>query len=45
MNDEHLTPLWERYLRQRDAADRDQLFENYLPVARTVARKFAGRGV
>lgn len=45
MNDEHLIPLLERYAANRDAALRDELFENYLPLARSVARRFAGRGV
>lgn len=45
MNDEHLIPLLERYAASRDPALRDELFEHYLPLARTVARKFSGRGV
>lgn len=45
MNDERLVPLLEQYARTRDAGLRDQLVEGYLPLARAVARKFAGRGV
>ena len=45
MNDEHLSPLLERYAASRDPALRDELFEHYLPLARAVARKFSGRGV
>ena len=44
MNDERLLPLLEQYARSRDTALRDQLVEGYLPLARAVARKFAGRG-
>ena len=45
MNDEHLIPLLERYAASHDPALRDELFEAYLPLARAVARRFAGRGV
>ena len=45
MNDERLLPLLEQYAKSRDTALRDQLVEGYLPLARAVARKFAGRGV
>ena len=45
MNDEHLIPLLERYAASHDPSIRDELFEAYLPLARAVARKFAGRGV
>lgn len=45
MNDERLLPMLEQYARSRDALLRDQLVEGYLPLARAVARKFAGRGV
>ena len=45
MNDERLLPLLEQYARSRDTLLRDQLVEGYLPLARAVARKFAGRGV
>lgn len=44
MKDERLIPLLERYARTRDPALRDELVEAYLPLSRTVARKFAGRG-
>lgn len=45
MNDERLTSLWEQYAKSRDTALRDRLLEAYLPISRTIARKFAGRGV
>ena len=45
MNDEVLIPMLESYARSRDTALRDQLLEQYLPLSRAVARKFAGRGV
>ena len=45
MNDERLLPLLEQYARSRDTLLRDRLVEGYLPLARAVARKFAGRGV
>lgn len=44
MNDEVLIPMLERYAATRDTALRDELFEQYLPLARAVARKFIGRG-
>lgn len=44
MNDEKMIPLLERYAQTRDPAVRDALVEGYLPLARAVARKFAGRG-
>lgn len=44
MKDERLLPLMEQYAKSRDTALRDQLVEGYLPLARAVARKFAGRG-
>jgi len=45
MNDELLIPKLERYAATRDTALRDELFEQYLPLSRAVARKFMGRGV
>ena len=44
MNDERLVPMLEHYAQTRDPALRDALVEGYLPLARAVARKFAGRG-
>ena len=44
MNDELLIPMLERYAQTRDTALRDELFERFLPLARSVARKFIGRG-
>ena len=44
MNDERLLQMMEQYAATRDTALRDQLVEGYLPLARAVARKFAGRG-
>ena len=44
MNDEVLIPMLERYAMTRDTALRDELFEQYLPLSRAVARKFIGRG-
>lgn len=45
MNDEQLMTMLESYAQSRDTALRDALFEQYLPLARAVARKFTGRGV
>ncbi len=45
MNDVETLQLFEAYAASRDTALRDQLFERFLPLSRTVARKFAGRGV
>lgn len=45
MNDKQLFSMLEGYAATRDPALRDQLVEGYLPLAKAVARKFAGRGV
>ncbi|MEG0270075.1 MAG: sigma-70 family RNA polymerase sigma factor [Clostridia bacterium] len=45
MNDEYLVPLLERYAQNHDTALRDELVEDYLPLAKAIARKFMGRGV
>ena len=45
MNDERLVPMLEQYAKTHDPALRDALVEGYLPLAKAVARKFAGRGV
>lgn len=45
MNDKQLFSMLEGYAATRDPALRDRLVEGYLPLAKAVARKFAGRGV
>ncbi len=45
MSEERIARLHEAYAAERDPALRDQLLENYLPLSRAVAAKFAGRGV
>lgn len=44
MNEEQLTPLFDRYHATRDTAARDELFEAFLPLSKAVARRFTGRG-
>lgn len=38
-----LAPLWERYLRQRDAASRQELALAYLPLVKYLAGRLGGR--
>ncbi len=45
MNDEYTALLWEQYARDRGQEQRDSLFEAFFPLAKAVARRFAGRGV
>ncbi len=45
MNDEVLLPMLDRYVTSRSQELRDSLFEAFLPMARSVARRFSGRGV
>ena len=45
MNDEMLLPMLESYTTSRSKELRDSLFEAFLPMARSVARRFSGRGV
>ena len=44
MNEEQFSPLLEQYFKTQDVAVRDELFEDYLPLAKSVARRFIGRG-
>ena len=45
MDDTRLTPLLADYARTRDRDVMAQLVEGYLPLCRTIARKFRGQGV
>lgn len=45
MNDEMLLPMLESYVTSRSTELRDSLFEAFLPMAKSVARRFNGRGV
>lgn len=45
MKDEGLTPLLQAYRQDPDPHLMEQLVEGYLPLARQIARRFAGRGV
>ena len=45
MKDERLTPLLQAYRQAPDPGLMAQLVEGYLPLARQIARRFAGRGV
>ena len=45
MDDTRLTPLLADYARTRDRDVMAQLVEGYLPLCRSIARKFRGQGV
>lgn len=45
MNEDRMERLHRIYAETQDTLIRDELLENYLPLARAVAAKFAGRGV
>ncbi len=44
MNEEAIMPRLEQYAHTRSKELRDALFEEFLPLAKAVARRFAGRG-
>ncbi len=44
MSEDRIARLWERYADIGDTEARDELFEEYLPLSRAVARRFIGRG-
>ncbi len=44
MNDEYMMPLLEQYAFGPTKDLRDKLFEAYFPLAKSVARRFSGRG-
>lgn len=44
MNEAAMVPLLEQYAKERTKELRDALFEGFLPLAKSVARRFSGRG-
>ncbi len=45
MDEQTLTPLLRQYAQTRDRALRDDLVAGYLPLCRSIARRFRGQGV